>query len=164
MRPQDDLAREHHYVFAHRMLPDMVNFPGSFTELVAEGKFGMTLRGLWDQFGASLPEQDRISSDGIDATGVDVGGVPGMLITLPPAKHWTEMYAALVVPLDPIDERRFFTLERQLNDGSGEPGTMICERRENSHGNFGPGPEGADYDGFIARIARVLSESAGTDS
>jgi len=104
-----NLARQHHYIFAHRLLPNtLFNDP---TFLIRAGR-DQRLLDLWEraaiaarEFSARRDVPDyvrrldfnRISPDGLECTLIDLAGRSGALIEMPAASHPTEAVWVLVV-------------------------------------------------------------------
>lgn len=147
-------VRLHHYAFAHHTLRELLAFPHSLTQLVDEDYLNEVVHSLWEEVGNKLGPNQQLASEGLVGRSVDVEGVLGALVVLPTALNGTEAHAALIVPLDPPNDRRFFTLEVFALDGNEH--TVICEWEGQAHRNLGLGPAGFDHEGFIARVAQVL--------
>lgn len=127
---QPDLPRPrpHHYRFAHRVLPGSTRLG----EVPAE-RVDALLHELWEEFGTSLPEDQRLPSTGL--SGGFVQGVPHrvLLVALPRPRAATEAFAvALVWPQDGSPQRAY-TLEYGVHPITGEKSAVLGEWREGNH-------------------------------
>ncbi len=155
--------RQHHYAFAHRVLPQTLFSDPTF--LVRAGREQRLLE-LWERSAdvaskairdADLPEKfkagldiTRCSPDGLNCVLVDVGDRGGALVEMPATLRPTEAVLAVVVhgpstgPGIDSSSRgiRYFTLERGKTV-DGVPQTYLCEwthggRRHENYGEAGP--------------------------
>jgi hypothetical protein len=153
------MARPHHYRFAHQALPAILLSPRArFEELARPGRLDAALAEWWAWVGDQEAEANRLPRDGLHGEFTDITGSPALLVTLPAAAEPVEAAFAVATPLQPADERRYFTLELAVQ--GLQPGlmTMIGEWRPGSHLNLGPGPT-PDAAAFLASLARILGRA-----
>lgn len=156
-RWRDDKPRPHHYEFAHRALPRIVLGPrADLLALAGAGRLGEALSATWAAVGERQAEPDRLPGDGLHAETVDVGGSPGVLVTLPVARHAPEAFFVLVAPLEPAESRRYLTLEFSWNVLTDQPATVVGEWRAGRHYNHGQGPDPA-VSAFLGRARELIS-------
>lgn len=160
--------RDHHYLFAHRTLPQLVfrktdDFLAAVVERGAE-----PLQALWQWLAEQLePPAVAVASDGLAGEVMTLDGVGlAVLFTLPPPACPTEAYftaAVLQTPSDASPEPpepvvRYLTLERTVaipGNVRSEP-TVIGEwTAEGTHRNHGAGPE-PTRQGFIGAIQALV--------
>ncbi len=141
MRWPSDPPRRHHYEFAHRVLPELALQPDiDLGAMAAADLLDAALRSAWSDIGKLVPEAERLPPDGLHGELADLGGIPGVLITMPPAVRTTEAHLAALAPCDPPERRRYFVVEHSWT-AEGEPATVLGEwTRDHSHLNLGPGP------------------------
>jgi len=143
--------REHHYIFAHRILPALFfenpfNFIGS-----ANLKGEEMLKSIWSGFAQEMIEDksQRLDSERLAVTAVEEHSVLGTLITLPQPEAMAECYYVCAMGelkknffgRVKIKKPKFFTLELGVNL-DGENRTVFCSWLKNgTHLNFGGGCE-----------------------
>lgn len=159
--------RAHHYLFAHRFVPQ-TSFSGGagaglLMAMAADPQGGLLRKG-WDAVGAQLPRAQRLAPDGLSGSVVEAReGLNLAVVQLPPARRQPEaLFVAGAYALDPAGEGmsfRLLTLELGLDMGTGQPQTVLGEwapTREGGlrHLNWGPGPP--DSLTAFASAARAL--------
>ncbi len=160
----DTGPRDHHYAFAHRVLPAVFySDPGKFFEILnTEGSF---LRFLWKQVGSELAEGNRLAADELryDINYLENGTMIA-LVTLPSPQGVTEAYFVAIVYRPPARQHKFFeekalvrfiTLEygAQMD---GAPRTVLCEwNAKRMHLNLGDGPE-PKAEAFLEAVYALL--------
>jgi hypothetical protein len=159
MRLRDDQPRTHHYQFAHRILPTLMLRPTiDLVALAGAGRLDVALAGTWRDFGAGLPEADRLPPDGLSGRLARAGDTDVLLITLPPTLYITEAHFVAVAPAAPASARRFLTLERSWSL-TGEPVTVLGEWTDRAHVNHGSGPQ-PSAGAFLAAVERLLGRAS----
>jgi hypothetical protein len=153
----DDQPREHHYVFAHRVLPAEARANASAILQAAErGTATQSLAMIWDHVGSQLAPDRRLPSTGLSGSFRELSGARVALIHFPPAEHATEAHlAAIVLPrTQPAGPARYIVLEHSWTPDD-QPQTVIGEWADGKHLNGGNGPA-PDEDAFLAAVdARV---------
>ncbi len=156
---QDD-PRDHHYVFAHVALPQIVHsLEARDVDLQALGESEL-LSELWRDTGERIAEPGRgehLSPEGLSARTLLHGEHTVLELSLPPARRGAEAMAIAIarVPIKRLVffknyALRYFTLELGMDfgDAPGEvfPRTVLCEwTEERAHHNMGDGPEPEDF-------------------
>jgi hypothetical protein len=151
--PEDTTrARDHHYLFAHRALPQI--FFGNVERLIADFKQdpARPLAAIWDMVGERLPEKARLEPKGL--TGeyrTDEAGRTIIVVTLPAAERIPEAaFAALVVD---GEKQWYLTYERTFAPDAFDPAAakpppvpgavpkvyaVLCGwTKEGAHSNYG---------------------------
>lgn len=85
-----------------------------------------------------------------------MGGIRGLLVTLPEALRVPEAVFVMVAPLGPPSARRFFTLESGWDVAGRKRCTVLGEWSEGGHTTLGDGPPAA-AGAFVTAVAEVLS-------
>jgi len=155
----NDQPREHHYVFAHRVLPaEAQAHPRVIVEAAARGTATQSLARIWDHVGAQLPPDRRLPSTGLSGSFHELSDARVALIRFPPAEHAAEAHlAAVVLPRsNPDGPARYIVLEHSWSP-EDLPQTMICEWEGGSHLNGGPGPA-PDEAAFLAAVAARIDQ------
>lgn len=151
--------RDHHYLFAHRVLPGLVFAePSRFAQIMI-GQGEAFLMQVWGMIPEQFGLAERVEPAGLGYSLALAEDATGMItVRLPPPRAVTEAHMVAVVfgPKDQ-DPARYFTLELgySLDD---RPRTVLGEWAQGGelHANFGDGPspeEGA----FRAAIARLIA-------
>jgi hypothetical protein len=157
--PQSE-PRQHHYLFAHRTMTQLVL--GNWDDVrptFADGTGGARLRGVWEALGATLPPEARLDSEGLGCQPIRLGDERGFLLTMPRPQAVAE--AAYVVVPD-RDTPRYFVLELGFSPVTKQPYWVFCEWRQDGHVNGGRvGPEVAGepsevLDAMTAHAVAVL--------
>lgn len=97
---EEGAPREHHYHFAHRMLPvALFNQPEHVWNKLRGEQARAFVETLWEATGAHLPPSDCISPAGLSLSFSDTlgGGYMAVVLRLPPARRVTEAHAVCVV-------------------------------------------------------------------
>ena len=142
--------REHHYLFAHGVLPTLFyHDPIQFVAIcnLAGGTF---VADTWKQTGIDYVKEpaQRLRPVGLQATPIETPPVLGTLIVLPDPERVAEAHMVLAVGTlkkrrfrQPILHKpKFFTLEYGLDDG-GDRITVLCSwSKDQAHSNHGDGP------------------------
>lgn len=155
MRPSK--PRQHHYVFAHRVLPGMaLSQPARFISELRGGGDAF-LRSVWDRVAEDVPTSLRLTADGLAFEIIDSDEGTIAVVVLPEASGEAEAhFVALVVHHQP-EKARFFTLESAFSPVTQSRYNVLGEWTEDSHLNFGEGPS-ADQEAFVhAVMERVRS-------
>lgn len=158
---QTPYPRDHHYVFAHRLLPRMTFALSPKLELTRVAADLSFFRGIWTEVGSMVDE--ALPDDGLAATVVEDGELSVLVLSLPPAEVPAEaiMIAIVRQPIRrllvfPGMQLRYFTLELglALTDGFQIAGhrTVLCEwTKKGAHLNYGDGPP-AEVGAFAAAV------------
>lgn len=148
-------ARDHHYQFAHGLLPHLLlRSEDPWLSLLAGQDGEAVLLKLWESVGASLPPALRLSPTGLAHEFRSFGDDHLiMLVTLPPVLAPPEAVRC-VLTLSP--EFRLFLQEHSDSDDEGNPTWCYCEWTEDGvHVNRGALPRG-DLSEFLSAIALTL--------
>lgn len=159
----DDYGHYHRYVFAHRVLPELVfedpeGFLGVFADDGAE-----RLRRLWDDIGQQVSKMDKrraVSGEELDLHVANIAGRRAALITLPEPLETAEAHFVAVVDGDPAKDDfdwRYLVLERtESEDTTSQPDAVLCEwlpggGRRNHARHCVP-----DLDRFVETVSKQL--------
>jgi hypothetical protein len=136
-----DGPRRHHYLFAHRELPSAAFRFGA--DLVAAGREGrLTLDNVWHRLGETLPEADRLPSDGLRVDHRQVGAHDVLLVTLPVPQQPAEAHFTAIAVPPAAAGIRYFTLEEARSPIDGRRYTVLAEwTHDGKHINYGDGPD-----------------------
>ena len=144
--------RDHHYIFVHRILPQLFfGDPEGFLAVFLSSIGTRRLGDLWQSVGENEASDGMISAAGLDIEPVTIGGRAGALIRLPEALVPPEGYFAALLEPSENDEPRFFLLERTDLDGppgEAEERGVLCEwlegGRRRNHSRIVP-PDAARF-------------------
>ncbi len=132
--------RPHHYLFAHRILPEFFFRDTDRLFLALRENPTETLVGIWDKLGESLAVEDRLPADGLSAECRDTDdGMRMCTVTLPEAQVLPEaIFAVLAIR---GKERWYLTYERTLvPDALLEERAVLCAwTSDGTHLNYGFG-------------------------
>lgn len=137
----------HHYVFAHRMLPELLlraPMAKDSVPFLCGPDAAWFLAHLWRSLGEKLPETERLAGDGLAARSHDAGdGRTVVVVTLPPTVASPEAHFVAVVTNPGKGEvTRYLTLEHSIDIETRKPITVLGEwTADGSHVNMGRGPE-----------------------
>lgn len=133
-------ARQHHYAFAHALLPELAfRRPGAMLAMTQGSEGRELLHKLWKSAGYDLPASEQVSPKGLKGRWVEFGpGFALAMIRMPRACRAIE--ALQVVGVHYLDERgaqcfRLMTLEL-IRPVEGGAGTVLCEWTVNAFGEF----------------------------
>ncbi|MFD7454577.1 hypothetical protein [Kitasatospora sp. NPDC059827] len=115
-------SRPHHYRFAHRLLPSLTHL-GS----VPGERIDAELLRLWEEYGATLPAEQRVAPEGLQGGFVQVGQHRMLLVGLPRPRAATEAFAVVLAWPGDGSAQRFFTLEYGIDPITGERGAVLGE-------------------------------------
>ncbi len=152
------MARLQHYLFAHRVLPDLFSRDPLQMLAALKGPDGPErLRRLWEEVGKGAPPEERVAPDGLTCSDHELSRglwCPTLVVVMPPTANVGEaILAAAVLAGGP----RYFTLEHGLALPEGAPRTVLCEWRAGSHLNYGDGPP-ADVTAFLQAVEDKVNE------
>jgi hypothetical protein len=156
----------HHYALAHVVFRGMCEAdPLRFFAMMASEKRDELLRSVWDHFCKTIkqPPEFDISDVKIETGAIDK--FPLLILEMPPPREVTQAhFIGIILQLDPqqplaeqIPPFRYFTLEKTVSFDEQPAGTVMCEWRENSHSNYGTGPE-PTRDAFVKKITEMLQK------
>jgi hypothetical protein len=156
-----DQPRAQHYVFAHRIIPQVFfGDPAGFMTLFARDG-DRFLRFYWEKIG----ERVENASDRLDGSALhgEIRSLPSdtqiALITLPTPEHVTEAYFIAAVTHPGLDGRiaaRYYTLEFGMSVFDNEPYTVLGGWVAGGHINMGDGPD-PDLEAFYDTIKSKLA-------
>jgi hypothetical protein len=170
-----DEARTLHYLFVHRVLPDLAfEDPLQFMAILASPEAEQKLHELWMTVGKSLAEgrgdaQEVASSEGLSVTRTRLAGRACAVIEMPRPQAATEAYFVTAVLDHNLDQSRaappeahpklfYYTLEKATNLTDGSDRTMLCRwKTKTTHSNLGDGPP-AEKKAFLEVIERMVTE------
>lgn len=161
--------RQHHYVFANRVMPrlffrDSTKLSNALAERRAE-----LLRAMWIDLGEQFFSTAQIAPDGLDVhVPAPEGGASIVLLVFPRPAASAEAYFAALITM-PDGSLHYLTLERSFDLlGTGNEFTVLGGWDvEGGHLNFGEGakPVLADFERQVrAFITRRPDMHAGTKS
>lgn len=153
--------RIQHYMFAHRVIPQLFfGDPARFFEVFSR-EADHFLHHFWDRLGEQIAQPEgHVDPAGLhgEVRALD-NDVEVALITLPePAAVAEAYFAAAVYRPQPggADLARYFTLEYGITIPEGKPRTVFCGwTADGNHFNMGDGPA-ADPDAFLAVVQAKL--------
>ncbi|MFJ9844787.1 hypothetical protein ACIRYZ_30935 [Kitasatospora sp. NPDC101155] len=114
--------RPHHYRFAHRLLPSLGHL-----DAVPGERLDGELRRLWEDYGASLPVEQRLEPEGLRGGFVQAGRHRMLLVALPVPRAATEAFAVVLAWPGDGSAQRAFTLEYAVDPITGERGAVLGE-------------------------------------
>lgn len=153
--------RQHHYVFAHRVMPRLFYRDADRLMTAMAERRAELLRAMWVDLGEQFFSTAQVAADGIDVFVPAPGAGPRVVVLIfPPPVAPAEAFFAALVEL-PDKSLRYFTLERPVEPpGEGAPETMLGGwDPEGAHLNYGPGPAPTPEE-FARVVVRRLSPSA----
>jgi hypothetical protein len=171
-----DEARTLHYLFAHRVLPDLAfEDPLQFMAILAAPDAEQKLHELWMTVGRSLaegrgPSKSVPASEGLAVSRTRVAGRACAVIEMPRPEAETEAYFVAAVLDHNLDQSRaappeakpqlfYFTLEKGTNLTDGSDRTVLCRwNTKTSHSNLGDGPP-AEKKAFLEVVERMVTEA-----
>lgn len=135
--------RQHHYVFAHRMMPRLFfRDAGKLTNALADRKTEL-LRAMWVDLGEQFFSTAQIAPEGLDVVVLDGPGEARIVVLVfPKPEASAEAYfAALVTKAD--GTLLYLTLEKAIDlFGTGESPTVFGGWDEDGgHLNYGEGSQ-----------------------
>lgn len=175
--------RDHHYAFAHRVLPQwLFEDPVHLLEALSTDEGTDILRSLWLRVGEHFDMSERVAAQGLGHEIRTVGAaLIVVLFVLPPPRVMTEAYfvaGVLRVPeesslhgtfdvrvltLELTDPRQYASEEYLLvleKSGQDQPGAVLCEwTREGTHLNFGRYVE-PTLEAFFSAVVEEVSRTA----
>jgi hypothetical protein len=147
------MPRHHHYLFAHRALYACAcEEPQKTITLLSSDDAQDFLEGLWTHVGEQLPDEDRLTFEGLSSRVARLDEKHMVaLVTMPEPQGTTEAHFVAIIFTPPQrslfgrkkTDLRYITLERGM-ELSGESRTVLCEWRDDSHLNYGNGPEATE--------------------
>ena len=165
------LAREHHYLFAHALLPKMVfgGVPERLLPMIVGSDFGLFAFGVWNEVAKRLPPEKRIAlNEPMRSESRELEGYATAIVTLPAAERVTEAIC-VAVAIKPGRKKllggttpatvRYLTLELSEDPIRKAACTVVCEwRKDGSHVNHGEGPDpnAEIVTAFATRIGSIL--------
>ena len=150
--------REIHYLFCHRILPQMIQTTGGseIWEILKSDKADAFLEFVWNQ----ISQKDGVKwldPKGLCGSTFQADSLELIIITLPQPTATPEAYFVAVArhPKDHPSDLRYFTLEASFVDDLPRR-TVFGEWTKNGHINYGSGPE-PDVQAFISRIRQIYT-------
>lgn len=135
--------RQHHYVFAHRVMPRLFYRDAEkLSNALAERKAEL-LRAMWVDLGEQFFATAQVAPDGIDVVvPAAPGGIKMVVLVFPKPEASAEAWFAALVTM-PDGTLRYLTLEKAIDlFGEGGPATVLGGwDPEGAHLNFGEGSE-----------------------
>jgi hypothetical protein len=124
--------REHHYIFAYRVMPKLFFMAESFQLFIdTTAEKDGSLQAIWDYSFSQVGDKftnSYVEPSGLKFEKVETDRLNGLLITLPEAKFAPEAEAILLlVSKENRDIGRYYTLELSTSPFSNEPTAMFCE-------------------------------------
>jgi hypothetical protein len=158
-----DEPRQHHYVFAHRVLPQLVLEQWEVLRpSFQDGSATERLRSMWQGVGHRLAPSERFDAEGsIHVREVKTGNGHGFLISFPSPQFPAEAGLALIPDLP--SRTRYFVLELGWDVVERHQYWVLCEWDETGHVNLGRCGEehGGDpelvRDQMLDRVSEVLA-------
>jgi hypothetical protein len=173
-RPDPDEPPTLHYLFAHRILPDLAfDDPIQFMATLASPEAEQKLHEMWMTVGQSLARGGRVrqvpTSEGLAVSRTRLAGRACAVIEMPRPEGQTEAYFVAVVLDHNLDQSRaappeahpqlfYFTLEKGRNLTDGSDRTVLCRwNTKTLHSNLGDGPP-AEKKAFLEVVERIVAE------
>lgn len=154
----DDAPRQHHYRFAHKVLPGLLfkNLE-PFRSAALAGRADPGLQRLWEDV-AKPTGADSDGSRSIRAVVHECAGRSVVLVTLPQPEHAAEAhFIGIVLDRDDPTFLRYVVLEHSW-DTQSQPRTVLGEwTRDGSDINFGDGPQPTESE-FVAIVCERFTE------
>ena len=158
-------AREQHYQFAHRILPqNAFERPDLALERLSGADASAFLHSLWHSVGNDLAPSQRIVPAGLSCEMREFDNYRIALITFPAPLYVPEaFFSALAFDLprsaNHALELRYITLESGFVLEDGEKRTVLCEwTSAPTHLNMGDGPP-PELDAFFQTVCTMLGHS-----
>src|SRR5688572_23059966 len=170
-----DDARTLHYLFAHRVLPDLAfEDPLQFMAILASPDAEQKLHELWMTVGNTLAEgrggaSQVPSSEGLSVTRTRLAGRACAVIEMPRPEAETEAYYVAAVLDHNLDQSRvappashpqlfYYTLEKAKSLTDGSDGTILSRwSGKTSHASLGDGPP-AEKKAFLEAVEKMVVE------
>jgi hypothetical protein len=170
-----DEARTLHYLFAHRVLPDLAfEDPLQFMAILAAPDAEQKLHELWVTVGRSLAEgrghgEQVPASEGLAVSRTRLAARACAVIEMPRPEAETEAYFVAAVLDHNLDQSRaappeakprlfYYTLEKGTNLTDGSDRTVLCRwDTKTRHSNLGDGPV-AEKKAFLEVVERMVTE------
>ena len=159
---EEEEARPHHYIFVHRILPELFfSDPKGFLDVSLGPSGHRRLADLWEEVGEKETSTATMPSSGLKISDIAFEGRRGAIIRFPEAKFAPEgHFAALLEPFEG-DAPRFFVLEKtDMTSRSESAGAraVLCEwleggRRRNHNRVISP-----DEATFVEEVGDQLAE------
>ncbi|MCZ7644237.1 MAG: hypothetical protein M5U26_02970 [Planctomycetota bacterium] len=162
-------SRQNHYVFAHRVLPNLAHHDAlQVFEILSSEKAQTFLWNVWRDLTQKI--KDSVPAEATPADfhiyRVRLRNYPAAVIVTPPPEGITETHMVAVVwlmdlgagglPDDPAV--RYFTLEKGARSEDGGERTVLGEwTKDGSHLNFGDGPP-AEPKAFARRLEELVQQ------
>jgi anti-anti-sigma factor len=155
-----------HYIFAHRILPQIVHADPKKAQEILSGPAGADfLASLWRRVGESIPVAAHTPPNGLTLmTRTEADGTVIVVVTMPrPTRLAEAWFVAIVFTPGPRKLLffqgppmiRYFTLELGSNLSNNTPRTVLCGwSKEGNHFNVGDGPP-PEVEAFLARILAI---------
>lgn len=177
---QNTNSRPQHYIFAHRLLPQVAYHYGVRTAFLLgdEEKGHDHLLRLWSDAGEGLPPEDMVEPVGLSSFTRREGNLLITIVTLPEPRSVSEAHFTAIVcgplpapPEEATEEQlnafeeaflsaptQYYTLEHGVQLAPLKKRTVFCSwTADGTHLNFGDGPE-ADAEAFLAFIVAKLAD------
>lgn len=162
MTTDPGMPRQQHYLFAHKILPQIVyQNPQKALGLLTSTEARPLLLRLWERLGEDLPEKERLPAMGLGChSRVLEDGRIVVVVRMPPPERMTEAHFVGFL-FTPGEKMLFFfqkpptascfTLEHSFQL-DGTPRTVLGGwTPEGAHFNMGDGPP-ADLNNFVATL------------
>jgi hypothetical protein len=153
--------RQHHYVFAHRVMPRLFYRDADRLMTAMAERRAELLRAMWVDLGEQFFSTAQVAADGIDVfVPAPAPGPRVVVLVFPRPVAPAEAFFAALVEM-PGGGLSYFTLEKPFDPlGEGVPETMLGGwDQEGTHLNFGPGPKPIPED-FVAAVRRLVAPPA----
>lgn len=155
--------RHHHYLFAHRLIPTLF-FQDTLQFVSLLQRDGLRfLEFWWRRVGEDVPQEERLSADGLGYTIREVAhGWVAVVIMMPLPQGMTEAYfvGLFFRPEGETLIPRVFTLEKTMSylpTTTETPMTVLCEwTATGAHRNTGKGMA-PELETFLAAAALLVN-------
>jgi hypothetical protein len=170
-----DNSRTLHYLFAHRVLPDLAfEDPLQFMAILAAPDAEQKLHELWMTVGRTLAEgqggaRQVPSSEGLSVTRTRLAGRACAVIEMPRPEAEAEAYYVAAVLDHNLDQSRaappeakpqlfYYTLEKATSLSDGSDRTMLSRwSSKTDHASLGDGPP-AETKAFLEAVEGMVTE------
>jgi hypothetical protein len=150
------MPRAHHFKAKHLIASMAVQSIDKFWERFTPPDGQAYFRDLWGGLGLDIPEEERVSSDGLSVVSQELkGGHLALILKLPEPHERNEAYFLAVLQPQP-GVGLVVGLERSLNPMTQELSTALVGWSAQGRFNFGKSPQ-PNFESFICAVEELLA-------
>ena len=150
------MARAHHFKAKHLIAAMAVQNIDQFSERFSPPHGQAYFRDLWGGLGLDLPEDERVSSDGLAIVSQQLkGGQSALVLRFPEPQERNEAHFLAVLQPQP-GVGLVIGLERSLNPMTQEVSTALVGWSGQDRFNFGRSPN-SNFESFISAVEELLA-------